>query len=325
MQQTVHIPRLSVVLLFPEDYDTRRRVVSFLARQTVREEIELVLVLQTRVDIDSEEAQLRSFGSYQLVRLANFIDPGQAMSAGIHAARAPVVAYVEEHAFPEPDWAEALLQAHKGPYAAVGCAMGNANPVTLCSWCHLFDDFGPLVPPVSSAIATFLGGHHCSYKRDVLLAYGDALPNLLDNENVLHIDLRRRGHKLFLAGDAVVNHTNISQVWAYWRQEFVGKRAFAAARAASQQWSPFMRGFYCLASPLIPVVRLVRILKEMRRAGRATQLLPQALALLIPGLVCGTAGEVIGYLFADSPSNVRIKSEAELNRARFQSSKDASP
>jgi len=325
MPQTGHIPKLSVILLLPEDYESRRRAVSFLAQQTVREEIELVLVLQTRVAVESDEVQLRSFGSYQLVRLTDFDDPGQAMSAGVRAARAPVVAYVEEHAFPEPDWAEALLRAHQGPYAAVGCAMGNANPSTLCSWSHLFDDFGPVVPPVSSAVATYLGPHHCSYKRDVLLAYGDALPNLLDNEAVLHSDLRRRGHQLFLAGDAVINHMNISQVWAYWRQEFVGKRAFAAARAASQQWSPFKRGFFCLASPLIPMVRLVRILKEMRRAGRATQLLPQALALLIPALVFGTAGEVVGYLLGDSPSNVRIRAEAELNRARFQSPKDLSP
>jgi hypothetical protein len=325
MPQTIPIPSLSVILLLPEDYESRRRAVSFLARQTVREKIELVLVLHMRVDIESDEVQLRSFGSYQLVRLADFNDPGQAMSAGIHAARAPIVAYVEEHAFPEPDWAEALLRAHEGPYAAVGCAMGNANPGTLCSWAHLFDGFGPLVTPVSSGVATYLGAHNSSYKRDVLLAYGDALPNLLDNGTVLHIDLRRRGHQLFLAGDAVINHTNISQVWAYWRQEFVGMRAFAGARAASQRWSPFKCGIYCLASPLIPMVRLVRILKEMRRAGRATQLLPQVLALLIPGLVFGAAGEVIGYLFGDSTSNVRIRAEAELNRARFQSSKDASP
>ena len=84
MPQTAPIPSLSVILLLPEDYESRRRAVSFLTRQTVREKIELVLVLHMRVDIELDEVQLRSFGSYQLVRLADFIDPGQTRCPGAH-------------------------------------------------------------------------------------------------------------------------------------------------------------------------------------------------------------------------------------------------
>jgi len=317
MQDPNRVPRLSVVMLLPDGYESRRRAISYVAKQTQREQIELVLVAPANVDVQPDQKQLESFGSHQLLKLAEFTNPGQGFAAGIRAARAPVAAYVEEHSFPEPNWAHALLLAHEGPYAAVGCAMGNANPGTVCSWANLFEEFGPVVAPAASGVASYLGGHHTSYKREVLLAYGDDLPNLLDNEMALHIDLRGRGHQLYLAGDAVSNHVNISQPWAYWRQAFLGQRSFAATRAASQNWSLGRRAIYILASPIIPVVRLWRILKEMRRARRAAQLLPRALLFLIPGLTCGMLGEAIGYLVGDSPSNIRVKAEAELDRTRF--------
>jgi hypothetical protein len=318
----MEIPKLSVVMLLPDGYESRRRAISFLEKQTVREQIELVLVTSANLVFQLDEKQLESFGSHQLLRVAELTDPGQGFAAGIRGARAPVVAYVEEHSFPEPNWAQALLSAHEGPYAAVGCSISNANPDTLCSWANLFEEFGPIVAPAASGVATYLGGHHTSYKRDLLLTYGDALPNLLDNETALHIDLRRRGHQLYLAGDAVSNHVNISQLRAYMRQDFVGQRSFAATRATAQNWSLAKRALYCLASPLIPLVRLFRILKEMRRARRAAQLLPQILFLLIPAIACGTIGETIGYIFGDSPSNIKLKAEAELDRFRFLSPKE---
>ncbi|HMB96704.1 MAG TPA: hypothetical protein VKK61_11745 [Tepidisphaeraceae bacterium] len=288
----------------------------------MREEIELVLVTAAHLDFELDEKQLASFGSYQLIKVPELIDPGQGFAAGIRGARAAVVAYVEEHSFPEPTWGQALLSAHAGPYAAVGCTMGNANPDTLCSWSNLFEEFGPVVAPAASGVATYLGGHHTSYKRDILLSYGDALPNLMDNETALHIDLRQRGHQLYLAGDAVSNHVNFSQLLPYFRQDFVGQRSFAATRAAAQNWSAGKRALYCFAAPIIPFVLLIRIVKEMRRARRAAQLLPQALLLLIPAIVCGTIGETVGYIFGDSPANIKMKAEAELDRLRFVTQKE---
>jgi hypothetical protein len=304
-------------MLLPDGYESRRRAISFLEKQSVRDKIELVLVAPAHLDLELDANQIASFGSHQLIKLPEFYYPGQGFAAGVRAARAPIVAYVEEHSFPEPEWAQALIRAHAGPYAAVGSAMGNANPDTLCSWANLLEEFGPVVTPVESGVATYLGGHHTSYKRDDLLAYADALPGMLESETALHIDLRGRGHQLFLEGSAVSNHVNISQFRAYLRQDFVGQRSFAAARARARQWSLARRALYVFASPLIPFVRLARVLKQVQRTRRAAQLLPQILFFLVPAVVCGTAGEVVGYVLGDSPSNVRARAEAELHRARF--------
>ena len=52
---------------------------------------------------------------------------------GEHRSWRLVVAFGEEHCFPEPGWAQALIDAHREDYAAVGPAMHNANPDTIVS------------------------------------------------------------------------------------------------------------------------------------------------------------------------------------------------
>lgn len=59
----------------------------------------------------------------------------EARAAGIRQANAPVVAFVEDHSYPDPDWAERLIEAHRKLWAAVGpVMMVNANPATMISW-----------------------------------------------------------------------------------------------------------------------------------------------------------------------------------------------
>ena len=45
----------------------------------------------------------------------------------------------------------------------------------------------------------YLPGHNSSYKRDVLLGYGDRLESMMESETVLHWDLRAKGHRLYLS------------------------------------------------------------------------------------------------------------------------------
>src|SRR5262245_39100136 len=133
-------PLLSVVMVFPDGYESRRKAISFLTKQTVREQLELVMVDYAWVSLEPDEFKIIVFGWNQIVPIQEIAYPWQGFDAGIRAARAPVVAYVEEHSFPEPTWAEALINAHDGPYAAVGSTIGNANPDTLCSWINMFEE-----------------------------------------------------------------------------------------------------------------------------------------------------------------------------------------
>ncbi len=310
-------PRLSVIMVTPRSIETCRTTIGYLREQTARDEIELIIVAPSRAGLDMEPNELSAFHSWQVVELGEVRSTGSATAAGVRAARAPAVVYGEEHSYPQPDWARVLIERHRESYAAVGSAMGNANPQTLTSWSHLFGQFGPVVAPVTSGGTNWLAGHHTSYKRDVLLTYAERLGEMLDNECALHIDLRARGHRLFLAGEAMSNHVNISRATAYFKLDYLGQRGFAATRYRAGNWSMLRRLVYFGASPLIPFVRLTRILKDIRRAGRASQLLPRALVIIVPALLCGAVGEAIGYLLGAGKELSAEKLPMELDRHAY--------
>ena len=87
---------------------------------------------------------------------------------------------------------------------------------------------------------------------------------------------------------------------------------FAAARA--RRWSFARRIGYAAAAPLIPLVRLRRILAQIRR--RRDSSLPAstfpALALL---LACDAAGEMAGYLLG-AGAEAQRGGEFEFHRDR---------
>lgn len=313
-------PQLAVVMVTPKSYETCRTTISYLLKQTALAQMELIIVAPTRVDLELIPQEVEAFGAFQVVEIGKLVSTGRAMAEGFRAARAPIVVYGEQHSYPEPAWAEAILRAHQAPHAVVGAAMGNANPQSLVSWAHLFGQFGPVITPAHSGAAKYLGAHHAAYKRAVVLEYGEMLGELLDNECALHIDLRARGHTLYLENRAISNHVNTSRLAAYCRLDYLGQRGFAAARAEVGKWSRAKRVLYAAACPLVPIVRMGRIVRDIFRARRAGQLLPQILFPISAALVCGMVGEAVGYLFGEKIEAEKIV--MELDRLEFVSESD---
>lgn len=309
-------------MVTPERYETCRPAISFLRKQTVREQLELVIVAPGRAKLELVESEVEAFGDFQIVEIGKIVSTGRAMAEGFRAARAPLVAYSEEHSYPEPHWAEAIIHAHAGPYAAVGAVLGNANPRSLVSWAHLYGQFGPAVAPSQSGITNMLAGHHVSYKRQVVLQYGDMLGRMLEDECALFLDLRSRGHTLYRCGDAVSNHLNLTRAADFCLLDFIGQRGFASARAQAGRWSTARRVFYAAATPLVPFLRMRRSVRDIIRTGRARHLLPQVAAPMAAALLCGMAGEILGYLTEPSKQNSENRTEFELHREAFVSESD---
>jgi Glycosyl transferase family 2 len=74
-----------------------------------------------------EESELRDFLQFRVVEVGTINSTARARATGVRHASAPVVALTEDHAYPAPGWAEALINAHKEGWAAVGPVMANAN------------------------------------------------------------------------------------------------------------------------------------------------------------------------------------------------------
>ncbi|MDT7603233.1 MAG: hypothetical protein QOF61_1230, partial [Acidobacteriota bacterium] len=197
---------------------------------------------------------------------------------------------------------------------AVAPVMANANPRSKVSWANLLVEYAPWLEPTEGGEREHLPGHNGSYKRDVLLAYGERLEAMLDAESVLHWDLRACGHRLFLESRARTLHLNFTDATASATLRFHGGRLFAASRA--RRWSPWKRLAFAAGSPLIPLVRFARIARAARRALPRTASQIGILSLVFAALVCDGAGEFVGYAAGGGAAMAKL-SDMEFKRERF--------
>lgn len=313
--ETERAARLSVILV-TDRFATVRQVVRCLLRQTIRDRIELVLATDSIVAL-GKMPDLSAFAAVRLVEVAprdlELVHPARV--AGIRGAGAPIVVLGETHSFPEPDYCERLVERlRSGAWAAVGPGMLNANPGSAISWSGLLLDYGAWLAGSPSGPCDHVAGHNGAYRRDVLLAYGDRLLELMRADTVLTAQLHADGHRFYFDSDARTRHLNVSKPASWFLERFAAGREFAAARVAG---APLIRRMlFAFGSPLIPLVRLVRISRWLARVDPALRPGLWVLPALVVALVVSAAGEGWGYLLGSSPLGARRLAEIELHRLR---------
>jgi hypothetical protein len=309
-------PAMSVVLVTPDSYATIDTAMNHLRAQAVKDMLEIVIVAPSADELNAQESQLKLFHSFQVAEIGKVETMGVANAAGARVARAPVVVFVEEHSHPHPGWAEALIQAHREPWAAVGPVVTNANGDSLVGWADFIVGYGPWLAPSRSGVRDFLPGHNSSYKRDLLLQYGPDLDGMLESETLLHADLRRRGHELYLEPAARISHLNFEKPSVWMRAQYYSGRAFAAPR--SEYWPLARRLLYILGGPLIPFVRLKRAFDEVRASKGPGVPSRWVWPVLLVGLAISAAGEMIGYALGAGDAIERL-CDLEFHRVRHLS------
>lgn len=300
------------VVLSTDEMETIQETLSHLRAQTASHQLELIVVAPPAAVTEAQIAELAGFHSVRTVEHDPRASLAAARAAGVGAARAPLIAFAETHCFPEPQWAEALIEAHRGPWAAVGPEMDNENPTRAISWANLLIAYGPWVAPASRGPTDHLPGRNSCYKRSVLLDYAEELAHLLDAESIIHWDLRARGHRLYMNPAARVRHRNTTRLRPATREMFLSGRAFAALRA--RRWTPPRRAIYAVGSPLLPPMRLARIVAGSWRRGRARVAL-RALPAMAWLLAISAAGELVGYVGGGGDSMRRKMASLELRKA----------
>jgi Glycosyl transferase family 2 len=136
------LPQMSVLIVTPDDYQSIRKTIRHLNAQTVRDRLEIIIVAPAREGLGLIESELADFQRLRVVEAGEIKFPSQAKALGVLEATAPILAFAEEHCYPDPGWAAALIAAHGQGWAAVGPTIRNANPRTLLSWAGFFLHFG---------------------------------------------------------------------------------------------------------------------------------------------------------------------------------------
>lgn len=283
-----------------------------LQKQTAASQIEIVFSAPASAAVDIPPDAVAPFWGFQTVTVPNFT-VALALAQGVRKARAPIVAFTEDHAFPAPNWAERLIHAHQGSFAAVGPAMRNANPTSVVSRADFCMGYGKWAEPIGSGVFDFLMEHNSSYKRDLLLAYRSGLDAMLESETAMQFDLSRRGHIFWLEGTTYTAHTCFER-WRPWLAATLWHaRSFAAHRSAT--WSFARRMLYTAAVPLLPFVRINRIRHAVTRGDWSIAARIKLYGVLLIGLAFDAVGEGLGNALGAGDTSAQSV-EHEFHRER---------
>ena len=308
-------PRLAVVLA-TDRYETIRPVIRHLARQTIRDQIE-VIVVGPDPDPPGSEPGLDEFARVALVKVDSIYPMAPARAAGARAARAPLIFIGETHTYAHPTWAETLVGVPPDPWAGVVPGFGNANPRSALSWAIFLLDYGRWLYLLPATEATMAPTHNGAFRREVLLGLGDGLEHALAQGDTLTVLLRAAGHRMYFEPAARIDHLNVAR-WRPWVQErFLGGRLLAGRRAA--RWSALRRAVYFFGSPIIPFLLVYRLRGVLGTARRAGHLPAGTVAAMLAGGTISMAGEMVGYVLGTGPIAERRMMELELHKVRYAS------
>lgn len=306
-------PRLSVILVTEEGGDGLARVLDRLAAQEGAGTLEIVVAAKEPHAIALPPERVAPFAALRVVA-ADTSTSARARAGAVRAARAPYVVLAEDHAFPVGTrWAARFLARLDEGYAGVGPLMLNANPATRTSRANLAVEYAPWTHAERAREVERIPGHNSAYPRALLLAYGERLAEMLEAEWVLHVDMRRQGHKLLHDPEIAVEHLNYSRTRRSLRLQFLQGRMFADSRAS--EWSRARRLAYALAWPAVPMVRLCRIVATLARARETRAGLPGSLPMIAALLAASGLGEGLGYAFGDGGQR---RAFAQLEYRRWQ-------
>jgi hypothetical protein len=287
-------PLLSVVLVAGRHRGRAQRVLDAIRQQTRLDALEVVVV-----DLAAHVAPRLDTSGLRTVYLPrpNGESIGRARVEGVRSANAPIVAFIQDHSSPSTGWAEALLDAHRGPAAAVGYAVNLANPETYLARTCAAQRYGRLLDSAGRAGTDVLPPHNVSYKRDALLSFGDRLELLLTPDFNLHQALRTRGLEVRVEPRAVVAYEDSGELLSRLSTHFAFMRLLAARRAHSQSWGPLRRIVSGLGAPFaVPAVTTARFLSDLRSCPSLRRSMLESLPLVVLFRLLSGVAESAGYL-----------------------------
>jgi hypothetical protein len=217
---------------------------------------------------------------------------------GIAEAQGRLIALLEDDCIVGVNWCQTISAVHQTTdQPAVGGAINPDNYPRLLDWAVYFCEYarflGPFAGPVSA-----LPGNNVSYKRKSLPP-AETMPDGF-YEVFLHWQWQQDGRTLLADPDLALTNINRWNWTNILTKPYQHGRSFAALR--SVQSSPLQRLLRAALTPLLPILQVGRIIKEVAARGRHLTKLILALHMILLFQISWALGELIGNLFTTSKS-----------------------
>jgi glycosyltransferase involved in cell wall biosynthesis len=294
-----------------------RAITSVLGQADLHELAELVVI-----DFAAGTAPALSAAGHALVEIR--CEPalrslGDVRAEAVAVARGQVIAFLEEHAVAAPGWLAGIAAVFRenDKCGAVCGEVRNANPGSAVSEAIAIMNYSRWLPPVSfNPDADIVVGHNCAYRKAALEGFGDDLGRMLEAEPLLQWELRKRGWRLQVDPRVAAAHQNEYRIPDICRGYFHWNRCFGYARASYNHWTWGHRALRAAATPLVPVVRMVKMARACRQGRRvAAADFIKALPAMLIAQSAASLGQTAGYLFGEGGAPIGL-AECELNLDR---------
>ena len=213
------------------------------------------------------------------------------------------MAILEDHGRVAPDWAASVLEAHRGPWGAVGGVVENGRS-GLVNWAVFFCEYTPYMAPVVEGEAADLPGNNIAYKRPHLMRHAHVLA-CGKWESWINDRLRVDGIALASTNAMVVHHIKPFRLGDFLVQRYHFARSYAGMRRVDQ--SPARRLVYGFGSLALPALLMARITRTVVQKWRHLRQFALASPLVALFLTVGAVGEMIGYLFGPGSSLEKVE------------------
>lgn len=240
----------------------------------------------------------RAFPAVRFVELSGTRTPAELRATGAALSSGDVIAFLEGHCRPAPDWCARMLAAHRASHAAIGGPIEKGLPDeggndTSLNWSVYLADYSRYMLPLPEGAAHGLSDCNVSYKRSALEATRAHWTTEF-HENVVNGALRASGATLWFDPSVAVFEQRKLSVSQALRDRFSFGRLFGSTRVPGVALPK--RLAWSAAALLMPPLLVARVAGNLQRRGRHRDQLLRCLPALTMISAAWMAGEAVGYL-----------------------------
>jgi len=299
------MPAVSVILAAYQAEATIGRSLQALREQTFRD-FE-VIIIDSSPDAACERIVTAQFGEFRYERAQKRLSDDAARNRGIKLAAAPLIATTDPDAYARGDWLENLVKAHnrRGGLVVGGVACHGTRWLDLGVHLCKFDKWLPR----SSARRLNDGPTvNMFFARSLLDSVGGVLADG-HGDTDLCWRLRQKGHELWFAPNAVVEHHHLHTWRSFLSERLQRGREFGQLRLRWHRLSG-SRVAWRLTITLLPARLLSQMLRVGKNAAEAGALSAYfwTLPIVASGLYSWLLGEARTYM-KPMPAGARPSNE----------------